>query len=161
MTGDFVNSLKLNYPLSFEVLNRDQLALKRIEQKLSQENLPLEWFPSVLKESKYPQNIIQLAWSEHLIKRAKETGEFQRIQLTEKISELSVLAGEYLIMPTGEWLALSDEEIMILEALEEEIQWTEDFLLHELSLNTGKEKQQWKKILKELEHKLKTDLIKE
>lgn len=160
MTVDFVNSLKLNYPLSFEVLNRDQLALKRLEQKFIQENLPLEWLPSALKESNYPRRLVQLAWCEHLISRAKETGECQRIKLSENLSEFSAAVGEYMIMPTGEWWALSAEEIMILEALEEEIQWTEDLLLHELSLNTGHGKEHWRSVLQGLEQKLKAVLIK-
>lgn len=159
MSADFVTFLKLNYPLSFAHLSTDQLALKRLEQKFSEEKLSLDWFPAVLRESKYPPHLIQLAWGEHLLSRAKQTGECQRMRLTSSVPEFSVLPGEYVIGPTGEWRVLSRDEIMVLEALEEEIQWTEDLLLYELSLNTGRGREYWGQILKELEQKLNIQLI--
>lgn len=147
MTSCFVNKLKEHYPLLFGRMSSDQMALKRLENALTAEDLPFEWLPSVLREHKFPQPLVEIAWGEHVLGLAKRSGQFQRISLSEELPEFKVSPGEYVVLPAGEWQRLCSDEVLILDALDEEIVWTKVLLIHELSQNTEKDSNFWGQVL--------------
>jgi hypothetical protein len=151
--------LKSKYPRTLQLLEKDELCLERLKQKFKLEKIPLEWFPSVVKEAQLSTRVIELAWAEHLMFRAHESGDFQLIRITQECPEFLVRPGMYMIMPQGSWISLSKDEIFVLEALEEEIRWTEQLLIQEMALNTGHSAEHWLQVLRNLEGKLQVKLL--